>query len=78
MEEKKQKMKILFNTRLVYFVLTLAITFPCLSKWKKLEEGDDYVKYYDIENNLLTKNFDNLNYLMIFTCGYQRRSNYKK
>ena len=44
MEKKKQKMKILFNSRLVYFVLTLAIAFPCLSKWKKLEEGDEYVK----------------------------------
>mgnify|MGYP007000180433 len=45
MEKKKQKMKILFNSRLVYFVLTLAISSPCLSKWKKLEEGDGYIKY---------------------------------
>ena len=49
MEKKKQKMKILFNSTLVYFVLTLAIAFPCLSKWKKLEEGDEYVRYYDID-----------------------------
>ena len=49
MEKKKQKMKILFNSRYVYFVLTLAISFPCLSKWKKLEEGDEYVRYYDID-----------------------------
>ena len=42
-------MKILFNTSLVYFVLTLAISSPCLSKWKKQEEMDEYVKYYDID-----------------------------
>ena len=49
MEKKTQKMKTLFNSRLVYFVLTLAISSPCLSKWKKLEEGDEYVRYYDID-----------------------------
>ena len=42
-------MKILFNSSLVYFVLTLAISSPCFSKWKKLEVGDEYVKYYDID-----------------------------
>jgi hypothetical protein len=42
-------MTILLNSRLVYFVLTLAISSPCLAKWKKLEEGDGYIKYYDID-----------------------------
>ena len=42
-------MIILFNSWLVYFVLTLAISSPCLSKWIKLEEGNGYVKYYDID-----------------------------
>ena len=41
-------MTILLNSRLVYFVLTLAMSSPCLSKWKKLGEGDEYIKYYDI------------------------------
>ena len=42
-------MTILLNFALVFFVLTLAISSPCLSKWKKLEEGDGYIKYYDID-----------------------------
>ena len=39
MEKKKQKMKILFNSRLVYFVLTLAIAFSMLIKMEKARGG---------------------------------------
>ena len=60
MEKKTQKMKTLFNSRLVYFVLTLAISSPCLSKWKKLEEGDEYIKYYDIDT---VKKIDGIVYI---------------
>ena len=60
MEKKKQKMKILFNSRYVYFVLTFAISFPCLSKWKKLEEGNEYIKYYDIDT---VKKIDGIVYI---------------
>ena len=47
-------------SRLVYFVLTLAISSPCLSKWKKLEEGDEYIKYYDIDT---VKKIDGIVYI---------------
>ncbi len=39
MEKKKQKMKILFNSRLVYFVLTLAIASPMFIKMEKVRGG---------------------------------------
>ena len=53
-------MIILLYSRLVFFVLTLAISSPCLSKWKKLEEGNEYVKYYDIDT---VKKIDGIVYI---------------
>lgn len=42
-------MIIIFNSRLLYFALTLAFSSPCFSKWTILREGDGYIKYYDID-----------------------------